>query len=78
MYQILLTLAFSSSVKSQMEGFIVGGEEVSIRVWPFIAFIEATLPNDQTSACGGSLLSSQTVLTAAHCLDDMTEKKSLK
>ncbi|XP_048005700.1 CLIP domain-containing serine protease B15-like [Leguminivora glycinivorella] len=73
---LLLLLSISSS-KSKMEAFIVGGKEVDIGAWPFIAFIESShIKFHMVAACGGSLLSSQTVLTAAHCLDDVTDSKT--
>ncbi|XP_063547087.1 chymotrypsin-1-like [Cydia strobilella] len=73
---MLLTLILEfTSVKPEMKGFIVGGKEVAISRWPFITFIAATSSHMIVAACGGSLLSSQTVLTAAHCLDDVTDNK---
>ncbi|XP_063388170.1 chymotrypsin-1-like [Cydia fagiglandana] len=71
---LILILAFASA-KPEMKGFIVGGQEVSISRWPFVTFIETTSSHMMVSVCGGSLLSSQTVLTAAHCLDDVTDNK---
>ncbi|XP_061719334.1 mast cell protease 4-like [Cydia pomonella] len=72
---LLILLPTFSSAKSKMDAFIVGGREVSIDLWPFIAFIESTNSRMMVAVCGGSLLSSQTVLTAAHCLDDITDNK---
>ncbi|XP_061723303.1 chymotrypsin-1-like [Cydia pomonella] len=74
MFHVLLN-AISVSA-SKMEPFIVGGQEVSVEDWPFIAFVEVTWFGLLAMACGGSLISSQTVLSAAHCMDDITEKKA--
>ncbi|XP_061723313.1 chymotrypsin-1-like [Cydia pomonella] len=77
MFQIfLLSFAVISSA-DKMSPFIVGGNEVSIKNWPFVAFVQIT-GSYVPAACGGSLLSSQTVLTAAHCLDDLSNKKKVK
>ncbi|XP_048005702.1 chymotrypsin-like elastase family member 2A [Leguminivora glycinivorella] len=73
MFQILLLNTVSAS---KMEPFVVGGQDASIQDWPFMAFVEVTWFGLFAMACGGSLISSQTALTAAHCLDDITEKKT--
>ncbi|XP_063633138.1 chymotrypsin-1-like [Cydia splendana] len=72
----LLCLAVTASA-AKMNPYIVGGSEVSIKDWSFITFVQIT-DGPNVAACGGSLLSSQTVLTAAHCLDDFTKKKKVK
>ncbi|XP_063388115.1 granzyme B-like [Cydia fagiglandana] len=71
---LLLSLSIST-VASEMTGFIVGGHEAIMREWPFIAYLLAHRGRDSIAACGGSLISSQTILTAAHCLDDVTNRK---
>ncbi|XP_063373772.1 serine protease 44-like [Cydia amplana] len=58
-----------------MTGFIVGGQQANMREWPFIAYLLAHKGRESVAACGGSLISSQTILTAAHCLDDVTNRK---
>ncbi|XP_063393434.1 chymotrypsin-1-like isoform X1 [Cydia fagiglandana] len=75
MFHILLLNTIPVSA-SKMEPFIVGGQEVSTEDWPFIAFVEVTWFDLFAMACGGTLVSSQTVLSAAHCMDDITEKKA--
>ncbi|XP_048005701.1 chymotrypsin BII-like [Leguminivora glycinivorella] len=67
-------LSLATGVGAKMTPFIVGGGEASIKDWQFIVFLQIDRYIFSVS-CGGSLLSSQTVLTAAHCLDDYTEKK---
>ncbi|XP_063373927.1 chymotrypsin-1-like [Cydia amplana] len=74
MLMFLLSFAVASAAK--MEPFIVGGTKAPISDWPFITYIEISEFSFFASACGGSLISSQTVLTAAHCLDDFTESKT--
>ncbi|XP_048005705.1 chymotrypsin-1-like [Leguminivora glycinivorella] len=73
----ILLLNFGVASAAKMEPFVVGGAHGSIVHWPFIAYIEISQFSFFAAACGGSLLSSQTVLTAAHCFDDFTLKKSL-
>ncbi|XP_063547089.1 proclotting enzyme-like [Cydia strobilella] len=75
MLMFLLSFAVASAAK--IEPFIVGGTEAPISDWPFITYIEISEFSFFAAACGGSLISSQTVLTAAHCLDDMTWSKIL-
>jgi len=48
---------------------IVGGAEVSVSDYPFI--IQLYRGTDSTALCGGSLISSRWVLTAAHCVSSL-------
>ena len=52
---------------------IVGGAEASFNEWPWqVALVYAGKSNFQGQFCGGSLIDSEWVLTAAHCLVDET------
>lgn len=53
---------------------MVGAEETSIDYWPGFAAIMAVSPDGKKSQffCGGLLITADTVLTAAHCLDGLT------
>ncbi|XP_048005704.1 chymotrypsin-1-like [Leguminivora glycinivorella] len=77
MFHICLLSCAITATAAKMTPFIVGGNEASIKDWPFIVFMQMTRGH-RTASCGGSLLSSQTVLTAAHCVDDFTKKKRKK
>lgn len=47
---------------------VVGGQEASATEFPFIVSLESKTEGEEGHYCGGTLLNSLTVLTAAHCL----------
>ncbi|XP_076153542.1 serine protease 27-like [Alosa pseudoharengus] len=47
---------------------IVGGEDAAPGQWPWMVYLETT-NRMHTRSCGGSLINTQWVLTAAHCVD---------
>ncbi|KAL8588130.1 hypothetical protein ACOMHN_059504 [Nucella lapillus] len=51
---------------------IIGGTQVAPNSFPFLVFVAENLKvgNDYTAMCGGSLIDSQHVLSAAHCFPD--------
>merc|ERR1712226_344231 len=59
-------------VKGGATGRIVGGEETEQHEYPWQ--VGLVTPNGRTPWCGGTLISSTHVLTAAHCLDDDWQK----
>jgi secreted trypsin-like serine protease len=50
--------------------YIVGGREAPNGKYPFMAFIETQLPNNRLGSCVGTLIDRDSVLTAAHCLEN--------
>jgi transmembrane serine protease 11D len=56
---------------------IVGGEQVSFSDFPWqVALVQGRFPDPQRSQfCGGSVISNQWVLTAAHCVDNSIVRK---
>ncbi|XP_038208068.1 trypsin Tyr p 3.0101-like [Zerene cesonia] len=53
-------------VQSKMEPFVVGGEYAQIQQYPHSVFLDITCQD--TFICGGSLITQQLALTAAHCI----------
>lgn len=51
------------------ENKIVGGTEVDPNSFPFMISLQRKFLNKFVHACGGTILSQSTILTAAHCLD---------
>lgn len=55
---------------------IVGGERASIKDYPWTVFLADAQSGGQF--CGGTLISANKVLTAAHCIDDASKPDGLK
>uniref|UniRef100_A0A0N8CBU4 Putative Clip-domain serine protease n=1 Tax=Daphnia magna TaxID=35525 RepID=A0A0N8CBU4_9CRUS len=53
------------------ENKIVGGTEVTPNSLPFMISLQRKFLNTFTHSCGGTILSESTILTAAHCLDEV-------
>ncbi|XP_069044089.1 mast cell tryptase-like [Lepisosteus oculatus] len=68
--QILNLFQVSSSPLSR--GSIVGGQDAQDGEWPWMARLRT---NGVYSSCGGSLISSRWILTAAHCLENTSVVK---
>jgi secreted trypsin-like serine protease len=56
--------------RGDVETQIVGGTAVPDGKYPFMAVLALGFSDDSTGLCGGSLIDSDSVLTAAHCLVD--------
>ena len=54
---------------------IVGGQPTSNAAWPSLVFVFARVDEKGGSACGGTLIAPQWVLTAGHCVVDIKAGK---
>lgn len=61
---------------SYTSSFIIGGNEVVRKKWPFL--VALILASNGKYFCGGNLISSKHVLTAAHCMHDKNQEKRLE
>ncbi|XP_037914717.1 trypsin delta-like [Hermetia illucens] len=72
MYRIILIFALLTSLVSggpysRTLGRIIGGEEVSVDQVPYLISVRVL----GAHRCGGSLVNSDSVLTAAHCVEEV-------
>uniref|UniRef100_T1H521 Peptidase S1 domain-containing protein n=1 Tax=Megaselia scalaris TaxID=36166 RepID=T1H521_MEGSC len=73
MFLIVIIISFCSADKI-IQDRIVGGREIQIRQVPY----QVSIQRFGSHWCGGSLISSNVVLTAAHCFYDVKSPSSLK
>lgn len=54
----------------QADDKIIGGQEATIDEHPWMVLLEYVIDGALKTMCGGSLISSRYVLTAAHCVTE--------
>ena len=55
-----------------MSPMIVGGTALPNGKYPFVAYVKLYRNGKPYASCGGSLIDQDSVLTAAHCLENTT------
>ncbi|XP_031416643.1 serine protease 27-like [Clupea harengus] len=64
---VCVTLLLSTVTGSHSRSSIVGGEDAARGSWPWMVYLYIT-DGTHSFPCGGSLINSQWVLTAGHCI----------
>lgn len=59
--------------QGEVTGFVFGGIETRRGEWPWVAAIYLNKPTGLNFNCGGSLVNTKSVITAAHCINTSTK-----
>ncbi|MFZ0385290.1 MAG: serine protease [Solirubrobacteraceae bacterium] len=68
----LVAPALAAARQPADRGSIVGGQPASPGTFPWLAVVIDDLPNGEAQLCTATVLSSNVVLTAGHCAEDVT------
>jgi trypsin len=68
----LLGPAIAAARQPREKPSIVGGQPAPAGTFPWLAVVIDDLPNGEAQLCAGTVLSSNVVLTAGHCTEDVT------
>ncbi|CAF1271747.1 unnamed protein product, partial [Adineta steineri] len=63
------------SSSSQLVTRILGGETAGANNWGWVVSVKVETSGDRVKLCGGSILSSTWIITAAHCVSGVTASK---
>ena len=75
---ILSSLFFNAALFADQENFVINGKPSANSAWPFMVSLStADTSADKGHFCGGVLITSRHVLTAAHCVVDYVNFPSL-
>lgn len=75
-----MSLSWTAFVECKMEPFVVGGKDADIENFPHSVFLYVSCYFDEKNnssiewVCGGSIVSDQIILTAAHCVYGCTQR----
>ena len=53
---------------------MIGGKEVQIKKWKFLAQLKFLHPKAKWKVCSATVIKNNWLVTAAHCVDDLTDK----
>lgn len=59
-------------------GRLIGGRDAAYGAWPWMAMLQKKQISGYEMVCGGTLLSNQWIVTAAHCVVAYKDKKMLR
>ena len=77
---VLLSLAFAvvlAAPAAEISPFIVGGTNAAPGEFPFIVSLQWVILGISTHICGGSIISPNWVLSAAHCITEIPQFGSI-
>lgn len=69
----LKTICGTRYSTSEVTPFVFGGEETKRGEWPWMVAIYLNKPTGLSFNCGGTLISSNAVISAAHCINTSTK-----
>ncbi|KAK9871178.1 hypothetical protein WA026_011459 [Henosepilachna vigintioctopunctata] len=71
---VILTLS-GGTCETSASGRIYGGYLANIEKFPYIVSLQTKHENQRPHFCGGAIITSRFVITAAHCVDKITKEK---
>ena len=53
---------------------MIGGKEVDMKKWTFLVQLKFLQPSARWKICSATIIDKDWLVTAAHCVDDLTDK----
>jgi secreted trypsin-like serine protease len=68
----------SQTDERDLNNRIIGGTVANAKRYPYYTYLSVSYQSGSSSFCGGSLVNSDVVLTAAHCIDPSANNPIVK